>query len=213
MAMAAVSAACTRKTAQVPTRPAPRKPSDLGPDLDVELLDTEDGVVTIDRLDPQLGPREATCVIVVFSDFQCPFCKDIAQVLDQLRKELPTKLRIVFKHLPMLSLHRYAREAATASQIVFLEAGTDAFFRFHDHAFAHQREIDTDTLLRWVRDEGVRAEAIAARAKEAEDRVSLDFAQANKLGIHGTPHLYVNARTVNGSYPYEQMRAWINEEI
>jgi protein-disulfide isomerase len=209
----ACAAGCSRKTPRIPTRPAPGSSTKaLGSTDAGEILDTEDGPISIDGMDPQQGPMTAHCVIVIFSDFQCPFCKDMADVLRRIRTESPKDVRLVFKHLPT-PMHYHARTAAIAAQVVFLEAGSDAFWRYHDRAFAHQRDIDESVLNAWARDEGILAEAITKRWPEAEKRVSQDIALTERLGIHGTPHFYVNARTVAGAYPYEQVRDWVDQEI
>lgn len=193
-------------------RVEPRGGGPGGPAIEIETLTTPEGEITIDALDPQIGPRGARCLVVVFSDFQCPFCHDAAVVLERLRRELPGKLRVVFKHLPTRR-HRYAQAASIAAQIVFLEAGSEAFWRYHDRVFANQAEIDDGRLADWARSEGVSAEAIVRRAPEAERRVRDDVEAAGRLGIHGTPHLYVNERVVEGYYPYETMRAWIDDAL
>lgn len=204
---------CSRPRARVPTRPAPANTtSALGKSGQGELLDTEDGTLTIDPEDPQRGPRDAHVVLVVFSDFQCPFCRDMAAILDQLRKDLPKKTRVVFKHLP-IPAHAKARAAAVASQVVFLEAGSDAFWRFHDRCFAHPHDLDTDRLTSWARDEGVKAEAIVTRGVDAEKIVSQHVAMAERLAIRGTPRLYINQKRVGGLYPYEQIREWVDDEL
>lgn len=208
---ALLTAACRTRTPSIPTRAAPTTSSPaLGKDLQGELLDTEDGVIPIDANDPQRGPRDAFAVLVVFSDFQCPFCRDMAGVLERLRNELPKKVRVVFKHLPIPS-HPNARTAAVAAQVVFLEAGSDAFWRFHDRCFAHPHDLDSSRLATWARDEGVKAEAIASRGPEADTIVSQHMALAERMGIRGTPRLYINQRRVNGFYPYEQIREWVDE--
>lgn len=219
LATAAISATsvaalgCRTKTPRVPTRAAPRSSTEaLGPDMQAELLDTEDGTITIDANDPQQGPRDAHCVIVVFSDFQCPFCRDMADVLTRIRKEQPSKVRLVFKHLP-IPAHPKARAAAVASQVVFLEAGSDAFWRFHDRCFKNPHDLDTGVLTAWARDEGVKAEAIVARGPDAEMIVGKHMSLAERLGIRGTPRSYINARRVNGAYPYEQVADWVRDEI
>ena len=204
---------CKIRSPRVPTRPAPRSSSGaLGPDLQAELLETQDGIIGIDANDPQRGPRDAYVVLVVFSDFQCPFCRDMAEVLDRVRKDFPKRSRVVFKHLP-IPQHAQAREAAIAAQVVFLEAGSEAFWRFHDRCFAHPHDLDTATLSAWARDEGVKAESIAKRGPEAEKIVQQHMALGEKLGIRGTPRTYINSRPVSGAYPYEQIREWIDEEL
>ncbi len=198
----AVLEAC-RRPPRVPTRTlAGRK----------EELDTEDGIVPIDGDDPQQGPLSATCVLVVFSDFQCPFCKEAAAILHRLRKELPLSTRLVFKHLPIPG-HKDARVAAIASQIVYLEAGSAAFFQFHDRCFANPHALTPSNLVAWAAELGVGPEAIEKRAPAAQLRVSEDLALGERLGVAGTPRQYVNRRRVQGAYPYEVMRAWVDEEV
>jgi protein-disulfide isomerase len=114
-------------------------------------------------------------------------------------------VRVVFKHLPA-RMHRYAQAASLAAQIVFLEAGSAAFWRFHDRLFEHQSQIDDQHLTEWAAAEGVSADALVRRAPEAERRVRDDGEEAGRLGIQGTPHLYVNDRVVEGFYPYETMK-------
>lgn len=212
-ATAALAIGCKSKPARVPTRPAPgSSTSALGGDLQAELLDTEDGTISIDMNDPQRGPRDALVVLVVFSDFECPFCRDMAHVLDRVRKDLPGRTRIVFKHLP-IPAHPKARAAAVAAQVVFLEAGSDAFWRFHDRCFAHPHDLDTGRLTAWARDEGVKAEAIAARGPDAEKIVGQHVALAERLKVGGTPKLYINAKRVDGAYPYDQIRDWVDEQL
>ncbi len=194
--------------AKPPTSPAAGFPAKD----DRESLSTPEGDVWIDALDPQLGPKSARCVIVVFSDFQCPFCRDAALVVRRLHKERPEAIRVVFKHLPT-QLHRSAQAAAIAAQIVFLEAGSQAFWRFHDRLFAEQEQIDDEHLADWAAAEGVSADAIVARAPSAERRVRDDVELASRLGIHGTPHLYVNDRVVEGAYPYEAMKEWVDAAL
>ncbi len=212
-AAALLPLACRTKSPRVPTRAAPKSSTAaLGPTDEGEILDTEDGELFISASDPSQGPKDAHCVIVVFSDFQCPFCRDAATVLNQIRKDVPKRTRVIFKHLP-IPQHNKARLAAVASQVVYLEAGSDAFWRFHDRCFAHPHDIDVGRVTAWAADEGVKAEAIAVRGPEAEKVVAQHIALAERLGVRGTPRMYINARRVNGAYPYEQIREWVNEEL
>lgn len=203
VAVSAVTlASCRSKAPRAPTRS-----SGSG-----DILDTDDGALVIDPTDPQRGPRDAHAVLVVFSDFECPFCRDMAIVLERVHKELPKKTRLVFKHLP-IPQHPKARQAAIAAQVVFLEAGSDAFWRFHDRCFAHPHDLEVDRLNAWALDEGVKADAMTKRGPDAERIVNQHVAQAERLNIRGTPRLYINRRPVGGAFPYEQIREWVDEEL
>jgi thiol-disulfide isomerase/thioredoxin len=63
---------------------------------------------------PARGPRDAAVTVVLFSDFQCPFCSRVEPTLAQLEKEYPGKVRVVWKNFP-LPFHESARGAALAA--------------------------------------------------------------------------------------------------
>src|SRR5690606_5965592 len=67
--------------------------------------------VTLSPRDPVRGPALAPVTLVVFSDFQCPFCKQLAFTLAQLQLRYSEQLRIVWKDLP-LAHHEFALPAA-----------------------------------------------------------------------------------------------------
>src|SRR5689334_17828186 len=111
LALFAVSVACADPPPRVPVAPAPRPPSAAA----VEESTPTSEVVPVHADDPTLGPKTAPITIVVFSDFQCPFCKRVEPTLAQLRELYGAKVRIVWKDLP-LPFHKYAREAAVVAR-------------------------------------------------------------------------------------------------
>src|SRR5205814_2089006 len=109
-----------------------------------------DALIPVEADDAQRGPPNAYVTIVVFSDFQCPFCGRLVPVLSRLREEYPEDLRIVFKNEP-LSFHPHARFAAEVGQGILATRGEDAFWRFHDLAFRDASQIGPDAILGWAR--------------------------------------------------------------
>ena len=77
-------------------------------------------------------------MIVEFSDFQCPYCKEEAKMLRQnLIQTYPKQVRLYFKDFPLENMHPWAKAAAIAGRCVFQQK-TDAFWEYHDWIFAHQ---------------------------------------------------------------------------
>src|ERR1051326_4321038 len=104
---------------------------------------------------PSLGTAGAPVVLVVFSDLQCPHCKEEANMLRQnLIAAYPKEVRLYFNDYPIESLHPWARSAAIAGRCVFKQK-PEQFWGFHDYIFGHQETISPDTLknnvLEWAK--------------------------------------------------------------
>src|SRR5690606_25132279 len=88
----------------------------------------DDLPVPIGADDAVRGNRNAYVTIVVFSDFQCPFCSRLVPTLDRVvESHGPDQVRLVFKHHP-LPFHDKARPAAEIAQGVLALGGNEAFF-------------------------------------------------------------------------------------
>src|SRR5262245_25857009 len=92
--------------------------------------------VPITSADPMRGDSDALVTIVVFSDFQCPFCQRLETTLTDVTKSYRSdEVRILWKHNP-LAFHPQAKPASIAAEGVFQEGGNKAFWEFHDQVFA-----------------------------------------------------------------------------
>src|SRR3954469_6133295 len=86
-----------------------------------------DSPIPVDSKDPTWGSRTAPVTIVIFSDFQCPFCSRVEPTITQLKEKYGAdKLRVVWKNSP-LPFHQNARPAAVAAETVFRLGGSKAF--------------------------------------------------------------------------------------
>src|SRR5690606_18619747 len=87
---------------------------------------------------PSHGPADALVTIVVFADFECPFCARVQPTLQEVADRYGRDVRFVFRHNP-LSFHPNALPAALAAEEVFRQRGARGFFRYHDLLFENQR--------------------------------------------------------------------------
>ena len=85
-----------------------------------------------------LGPDTAPVVIVVFSDFQCPYCAKGQTTMDSLRRKYPTQVKFLYRHLPLETLHPLAWPAAAASECA---ADQGKFTAYHDLLFRLQDSL------------------------------------------------------------------------
>jgi protein-disulfide isomerase len=171
--------------------------------------------VPVSSADPQWGNVDAPVTVVQFSDFQCPFCSRVLATLEQLKQKYgPTRLRLVFKHNP-LPFHAAARPAAEAAAAVYMLAGNDAFFAFHDRAFANQQSLTPENLDSWAKAAGVQIPALHAwlESGKASAKVAEDMELARTIGATGTPGFRINGVTLSGAQPLESFVAIIDEQL
>ncbi len=82
---------------------------------------------------PWFGGEKSKVVVYEFSDFECPFCSRGATAVAALKKKYGSKIKIVFKHLP-LPMHPNARPAAEL-YLCIADQSQDKFWKFHDVVF------------------------------------------------------------------------------
>ncbi len=145
---------------------------------------------------PFLGNEKAQVTLVVFSDFQCPFCSKVQPLLDEILKNNPDKVKIIFKHLP-LQMHKQAKPAALAT-IAAHEQGK--FWQMHDALFALGKKINQKTIEKAAQDIDLDIDKFKKdlASPATQEKLKKDMLDAGKAGVSGTPTLFINGRQVKG---------------
>lgn len=145
----------------------------------------------------QSGPDNAPVTIVVWSDFQCPFCAKQAPVLAQLREKYGNDVRVVYRHLAM-DMHPRAALAAEAAVAAAMQG---KFWAFHDQVFAHFGHLERADLEQFARAAGLDLAPFRAALDDRRyhDAVVAEGASAQALGVDGTPTMFVNGNAVDGA--------------
>lgn len=158
--------------------------------------------------DPALGPVDAAVTVVVFSDYQCPYCARLEPVLKELRSRFEKELRVVWKDLP-LSSHEFALPAALLSREAFIRYGNDRFWRIHDELFLHQSQFSDAWFAAFAQTE----QLTWPPNPTYQPRVEQSITQADNLAIAATPTLFINGRPVVGAEHVSVYTDLINEEL
>jgi len=121
-------------------------------------------------------------------------------------------VRVVWKHLPLTSIHPNAMGAALASEAAHSQG---KFWEFHDKCFANQSKLAMNDLKQYAKEVGL---DMARFEKDLVDlerkkRVEDDMAEAKTLGITGTPGFFVNGRYLSGAKPFDEFATAINAEL
>jgi protein-disulfide isomerase len=173
------------------------------------------GPIPVTAADPARGEPLAPVTLVEFGDFQCPFCQRAALTLLALQREYgPGKVRIVWKNYP-LPFHHDARGAAEAGVVLLQRVGAEAFWKYHDAIFTSDqglgRALFDDAIVRaGFQPEDVR---LNLRSGAAARKVDEDVELGERIGVTGTPAIFVNGVLVHGAQPIEKIRPIVDAQL
>ena len=157
------------------------------------------------------GPADAPVTLVEFSDFQCPFCKRVQPTLESLFEEYEGKISWVYKDLPLTSIHPDAVGAAEAARC----AGDQGkFWEYRDALFAESRvtkQVHPKIVEALELDQAAFDECLSSQ--KYNEAVTADGAEAQSLGISGTPAFVVNGILLTGAQPKEAFVRLIDAEL
>ena len=151
----------------------------------------------------------ADVTIVEFSDFECPYCRLAAPILERVAREHSDRVSFVFKHYP-LGGHEHSRPAARAA----IAAGRQGkFWEMHDLLFEHQHALEPSDLEGYARRLGLDLERFRTdmEASETEALIDANRAEGREVGVDGTPRIFVNGRPFEESF--ENMDTYVREEL
>jgi protein-disulfide isomerase len=168
---------------------------------------------------PWFGAAKPQVEMVVFGDFQCPFCKAEAEtVRGNLLKTFPQGVRVTFKDFPLEAIHPWARAGSIAGRCVYKQCA-EKFWNFHDWIYSIQETIEPANLkekvVEWGGKNGLDAAALGSciDTKATDAEVSANLQQARDLGISSTPTMFINGRKLEGAIEWGVLEQLIKLEL
>lgn len=165
---------------------------------------------------PSLGDPKAPVTLVEFSDFECPVCRSLHDVMRGMLKNYP-QVRVVFKDYPIEVLHPWARTAALAGRCAY-QQDPAAFWKMYDSIYDNQDVISAENawmkMSEYAGQVGLNADAFRACIASPEAGAAVDASRANgqKLDVNSTPTIFVNGRRLVGADPH-LLEQYIQYEI
>jgi len=169
---------------------------------------------------PGYGASEGAPVkLIVFSDFQCPFCQKEEQ---ELRKNVPAafadKVRVYFNDFPLTSIHPWAMKGSIAGRCLYHQSEA-AFWNYHDWVYQNQKDITLENLdaklQDWAKQQNLDGAKISAcmSGKDATAEVETTMALGHDLGVSATPTLFMNGRKLEGGVEWPVLQQLLQIEI
>jgi protein-disulfide isomerase len=160
------------------------------------------------------GPATAPITIVVFSEYQCPFCARVLPTMKQIMDSYKDKVRLVFLDNP-LPFHQRAIPASMLAHEAKAQKGMDGYWAAHDLLFENQKKLEDEDLWGYAGQLGLDVEKVkaAVQGQKYKDLIGTFQGLAGELNAGGTPHFFVNGRRVTGAQPFEKFKSIIDEEL
>ncbi len=193
------------EVAQAPAAAAGAAKPEAGPEADKTIFQVQPGT------SPAKGPKSAPLTVIVFSDFQCPFCQRVEPTLTQMEKEYEGKIRMVWKNYP-LPFHQNAMPAAEAALAADAQG---KFWPMHDKLFANNTALERPNLEKYAQELGLNMAKFKADLDSGKFKsvIEAESKEGSTLGVTGTPAVFINGRKISGAYPFDTFKKIADEEL
>lgn len=143
---------------------------------------------------PTIGAAAAPVTVVIFSDFECAKCAATHQILEDVAKSYGTKVRYVARHFP-LEQHSNAYRAAQAAEAAF-EQGK--FWEYTKLLYENHTNLSEDRLRELATTAGLDRQKFDEALTSGKMTLSVDkdVSDGARIGVVGTPSVYVNGRAL-----------------
>jgi len=150
-------------------------------------------IVSIDTANaPFLGMPKAPVNIVIFSDFQCPYCSKLGPTFDEILKKNPETVKISYKHFPI----RGHAQAIPAGLAAIAAQKQGKFWQYHDLLFQNMRDLTPEKFLELAQSLGLNMDQFKKDMADPQSmaQVSKDQQDGVTAGVKGTPSIFINGR-------------------
>jgi protein-disulfide isomerase len=151
--------------------------------------------------------RQAPVKIMVFFDYQCPYCASTIPALQQVLKKNSTQVQLILKHVP-LSMHP---DSPLAHQAALAAGDQGEFWQMNDLLFAHQKNVKLPDLLEYARQLNLNVPLFQKRLLSGYYKAAIarDSALAESLGVDSTPTFFINGQKLVGEQTPQQLQSAI----
>ncbi len=154
--------------------------------------------------DHSLGPENAPVTLIVYSDFQCRPCSEVAEILKKLREEYPDTLKIIYRYFPLLTINDKAALAAQAAEAAGLQG---KFWEMHDALYDDLISWDgltPEEFETWLADKATELQLDEEKfrtdlhSKEVEIIPPMAFNEGLLIGMASAPFILINGQIYTG---------------
>jgi len=150
------------------------------------------------------GPERAELELVMYGDFQCPYCTAAYPIVRRIRDQMAGRLMFAFRHFPLREIHPDAERAAEAAEAA---AAQGAFWQMYDRMYQSGGALSREDLISYTAELGLDSQRVAAEldSEAHRPRVERDLDSGIASGVTGTPGFFVGGRLYGGSFDRQSL--------
>lgn len=176
---------------------------------------------------PWRGAKDAKVTVIVYDDFQCPFCTRMHQTLfNDVMKTYGDRVKVIYKDYPLFSIHPWAGRAAINSTCL-ADQSNGAYWDFADYVHANPKAVSGEKrpvenqfaeLDRLTMEYGKKHSVDLAKLEQcvkAQSMTKLEAAvkEAESLGVNSTPAMFINGMKLEGAVPAAEFRSMLDQAL
>lgn len=170
----------------------------------------------IKKDDATFGKADSKVKVIIFSDFQCPYCKLFYTNMRDVMKTYQDKVLFVFKELPLDNIHSQASNAALASECALEQ---NKFWQYADNLYAKQSKWSSTTgtaqFKKYAQTLGLNTSQFnqCLDSKKYQSKIDADKKEASDFSISGTPAIFINDQFKDGVISKDQLKKDIDGQL
>lgn len=160
---------------------------------------------------PTKGSLKQDAIMLEFSDFQCPFCVESHQVINEFMAQKAQDVKFVYKHFPVNPNHSEAMSAAKASWAANQQ---NKFWEYSDELFKNQDNLSEELYITLAQKLNLDLDKFNKDRKStlANKAIQADIEMGKKFDVNGTPYILVNGSLLSGEISFDNLNKMLELE-
>jgi protein-disulfide isomerase len=174
----------------------------------------------VDNTDYVRGNKNAEVTLVEYSDLECPYCARFHPTVQQVLSTYGNKVRFVYRHYPLTSIHPNAFSYARATECAGSLGGNEKFFGMIDSIFANIETLSKERLGSLAAEIGLNKTTFESCLDSTtfDSKINGHITEGSTAGVSGTPSSFIIDKKgkifpISGAVSFEALKTSIDQAL
>jgi protein-disulfide isomerase len=167
---------------------------------------------SVNNNDNLFGNPAAPIELVEYGDYECPYCGRAYPIVKDIKQQLGSDIKFVFRNFPLTKIHPNAFPAAVATEAAGLQG---KFWEMHDMVFENQKALNEERILLFADKLGLDTERFQndLQQEALTHKVEQDFESGIRSGVNRTPTFFINGKKYEGEWGDQQLLQYLKSVL